>query len=245
MPGSESELRVFARYWEWERIVRGNLPRVLEEKLLTTVFQTVFQLGVDQALPCGYEALARFPIAHRIPVGLWFRVAREEGLGRKLESLAAETAADTCGQLPGDRFLTVNSSLISVEVVLDELAPCVDMPIVLDIPYGAVLQGSHRKAFDMIRHAGVGISLDDVPLDQLHELRPDIEAARPDHLKVDVLIGLFDNPMGRFNLAEASVWCRSAGIVLVAERVETPEDFEMLHDLGVEMAQGYTLARPA
>lgn len=245
MPGSESELRVFARYWEWERIVRDNLPNVLAEKLVSTVFQTVFKLDVDRILPCGYEALARFPIANRIPVGLWFRTAREVGLGRELETLAAETAANTCGLLPRDRFLVVNSSVISVHVVLDELAPRVDMPIVLDIPYGAVLGGSYREIFRMIRDAGVAISLDDVPLEQLHELRPDIEAARPDHLKVDVLVGLFDNPMGRFNLAEAAVWCRDSGIVLVAERVETPEDFEMLLDLGVEMAQGYTLARPA
>ena len=245
MPGSESELRVFARYWEWEHIVRDSLPQVLAEKLVITVFQTVFNLDVDRIRPCGYEALARFPVANRIPVGLWFRTAREVGLGEQLETLAAETAADTCGLLPRDRFLIVNSSLISVDVVLDELAPRVDMPIVLDIPYRAVLGGSYREIFRMVRDAGVAISLDDVPLEQLHELRPDIEAAQPDHLKVDVLVGLFDNPMGRFNLAEAAVWCRDSGIVLVAERVESPEDFEMLLDLGVEMAQGYTLARPA
>lgn len=245
MPGSESELRVFARYWEWERLVRDNLPRVLDESLLMTVYQTVFRLGTDRALPCGYEALARFPIAPRVPVALWFRIARAEGLGRELESLAAETAADTCGQLPSDRFLTVNSSLISADVVLGELVPRVEMPVVLDIHYGAVFDGSYQDIIEIIREAGVAISLDDVPLEQLHELRPEIEAAAPNHLKVDVLIGLFDNPMGRFNLAEAAVWCRDAGIALVVERVETPEDFEMLYELGVEMAQGYTLARPA
>lgn len=177
-------------------------------------------------------------------MALWFRIARAEGLGRELESLAAETAVSSCDQLPRDCFLIVNSSLRSVEVVLGELAPRVD-PVILDINYGSIFDGSFREICDMVKEAGVAISLDDVPLEQLHELRSQIEAARPDHLKVDVLIGLFDNPMGRFNLAEAAVWCLDAGIVLVVERVETPEDFEMLRYLGVEMAQGYTLARPA
>lgn len=244
MPGSESELRVFARYWEWEHLIRDSLSRVLDERLLVTVYQTVFRLERGRALPCGYEALARFPAAPRVPVALWFRIARAEGLGRELESLAAETAVGSYAQLPPDCFLTVNSSLMSVEVVLAELAPRVDMPVILDIHYRAVFDGSYQEICGIVREAGVGISLDDVPLEQLHELRSEIEAARPDHLKVDVLIGLFDNPMGRFNLAEAAAWCRDAGIVLVVERVETPQDFEMLQDLGVEMAQGYTLARP-
>lgn len=236
---------MFARYWEWERLVKANLASVLDEKLLTTVFQTIFELGQERVIPCGYEALARFPLAPGVPVGLWFRIAREEGLRHELESLAAETAADCCHSLPSRRFLTVNSSLISVGVVLEELAPRVDKPVVLDVPYLAALEPTHGEVFAMARDAGVRISLDDVPLDQLHELRTAIQSARPDYVKVDVLIGLFDNPMGRFNLAEAAAWCRESGITLMAERVESSEEFEMLQDLGVELVQGYWLARPS
>jgi EAL domain-containing protein (putative c-di-GMP-specific phosphodiesterase class I) len=194
--GSELELRFFARFWEWERFVRENLPGVLEERLVTSLFQTLFSLNEGLVVPCGYEALARFPTGPRIPVGLWFRTARVVGLGAELDRLAAGTAAESCSLLPAERS------------------------------------------------SAVAISLDDTPLDQLFDLRREIEAARPDYLKVDVLVGLFDSPMGRFNLAEGAAWCRDFGIVMIAERVEALEDLEMLYELGVEMAQGYSLARP-
>ncbi len=242
--GSETELRFFARYWEWERFVRENLPAVLEEKLVTSLFQTLFRLSEGLVVPCGYEALARFPTGPRIPVGLWFRTARQVGLGAELDKLAAGTAVESCRLLPAERFLNVNASLGSASEVVNEIAPHLGAPLVVDIPHSALWQKGCRATFEALRSSAVSISLDDTPLDQLFDLRREIEAARPDYLKVDVLVGLFDSPMGRFNLAEGAAWCRDSGIVLIAERVEALEDLEMLYDLGVEMAQGYSLARP-
>jgi EAL domain-containing protein (putative c-di-GMP-specific phosphodiesterase class I) len=242
--GSEAELRCLARFWEWERFVRQNLPAVLEEKLVTSLFQTLFRLSGGLVVPCGYEALARFTTGPGIPVGLWFRTAREAGFGAELEKLAAGTAVDSCSLLPAERFLNVNVSLGTVCEVVDEIAPHLGVPLVVDIPHTALWEEGCRATFEVLRSSAVAISLDDTPLDQLFDLRPEIEVAGPDYLKVDVLVGLFDSPMGRFNLAEGAAWCRDSGIVLIAERVEALDDLEMLYDLGVEMAQGYSLARP-
>lgn len=245
LPGSQLDLRFFVRFWEWEHSVRENLPRVLAERDIAVAFQPIFRLDDGRAIPCGFEALARFPIAPRIPVGLWFRTARDVGVGYELERLAASTAAGACSELSADRFLNINVSLTNVSDVVNDIAPRLDAPLVVDLPCTALRDEACHATFDQLRASGVEVSLDDIPLDQLYSLRPVIGAVQPRYLKVDVLSGLFDNPMGRFNLAEGAAWCRDAGIALVVERIESPEDLEMLHDLGVEMAQGYSLARPA
>jgi EAL domain-containing protein (putative c-di-GMP-specific phosphodiesterase class I) len=246
LPGSESELRFFARFWEWEGTVRANLPRVLHERSVSTVFQTIFHLDRGHATPCGYEALARFPVAPAIPVGLWFRIAHEMGVGSHLEQVAAAAAVDSSGRVvTADRFLNINTSLASAVNLVCALAPGLDTTLVVDVPYPSLQEKSCAYLFEHLRSLGAQISLDDTPLDQLHSLREAIRRVRPQYLKVDVLSGLYDNAMGRFNLAEAATWCRDTGISLIAERVEKPEDLELLHSLGVEMAQGYSLARPA
>lgn len=243
LPGSEADLRIFSRFWGWERFVRRSLPRVLERRDLATVFQPIFRLENGQATICGYEALSRFPTGPRIPVGLWFRVAREMGLDDRLERLAVETALDSCGVLPEGHFLDLNTSLHRAADVV-RVAGSVGVDLVIDLPCTAIHEPSFGKVAEIVRSGGAGIALDDTPLDQLHAMRSDICRVHPRYLKVDVLVGLFDNPMGRFNLTEAAAWCHDEGIVLVAERVEKAEDLETLGDLGVELAQGYSLARP-
>lgn len=246
LPGSESELRFFARFWEWERTVRVNLPRVLQEGSVSTVFQTIFHLDEGHAAPCGYEALARFPIAPGIPVGLWFRTAHEMGLGSKLEQVAATAAVECSGRvLTADHFFNINMSLGGAIDLVCAITPGLDTTLVVDIPCTSLQEESCAYLFEHLQSLGAQVSVDDTPLDQLHSLRQTIRAARPRYVKVDVLSGLYDNAMGRFNLAEAAAWCRDTGISLIAERVEKPEDLELFHGLGVEMAQGYSLARPA
>lgn len=246
LPGSESELRFFTRFWEWERTVKVNLARVLQERDVDIVFQTIFHLDQGHAAPCGYEALARFPIAPAIPVGLWFRIAHEMGLGKELEQVAASAAVDSCGRvLAADHFLNVNMSLAGALDLVCDIAAGLDATLVVDVPFTSLQEEACGYVFEHLQSLGAQVSLDDTPLDQLHSLRQAIRAARPRYVKVDVLFGLYDNAMGRFNLAEGAIWCRDAGISLVAERVEKPEDLELLHGLGVEMAQGYSLARPA
>lgn len=246
LPGSESELRFFARFWEWERAVKVNLPRVLQERSVSTVFQTIFHLDEGHALPCGYEALARFPIAPAIPVGLWFRIGHEMGLGGQLEQVAASAAVDSSGRvLTADHFLNLNTSLAGAIDLVCTISPDLDAPLVVDVPCTSLQKKSSAYLFEHLQSLRAQVSLDDTPLDQIHGLRQSISAARPQYVKVDVLSGLYDNAMGRFNLAEAATWCRDTGIGLIAERVEKPEDLELLHGLGVEMAQGYSLAPPA
>lgn len=244
LPGSLSDLQLFTRFWEWERKIETELPRVVEQGNIEMVFQPIFRITQESAEPCGYEALARFPTAPEVPVGLWFRIAAETGLARDLELLAAENAIDSRRLLPIDGFLNVNASPQTALELVHLISP-VGVTLVIDIAYNPALPASELHAIAVLLQAsGVQMSLDDTPLDQLHHLKSAICHIRPDYLKVDVLAGLHDNPMGRFNLAQAATWCQDEDITLLAERVESVQDLELLKDLGVQMAQGYSLAKP-
>lgn len=242
--GSQSELMAWARYWEWERAIKSELPRIIAETDLRILHQPIFWLGSSVPVIRGFEALSRFPVHPRIPVGLWFRTAADLGIGRDLELAAVRAAMQPLEQVSGKAFLCVNASLGTVSRLIEIIPNPLTSPLIVDLPYAALSDPRGGDLFDELRDCGTSIAIDDVPIEDLHVLRPRLLELRPDCVKVDVLTGLADNPMARFNLAEGSAWCRGAGIRLIAERVDRVDDLAVLYELGVEWAQGYCLSRP-
>ncbi len=98
--------------------------------------------------------------------------------------------------------------------------------------------------FREYRRHGLKIAIDDfgagyAGLDLLAEFQPDL-------LKLDMaLVRDIDRraPSRAIVLAVVSL-CLELGIQLVAEGVERVEEFDALRDLGVELFQGYLLAKP-
>ncbi|WGS51321.1 EAL domain-containing protein [Paraburkholderia sp. D15] len=86
-----------------------------------------------------------------------------------------------------------------------------------------------------LRRAGFQVALDDVV-----ELSDDVLAALPyaDIVKVDFLL------TERAALPKLASMLRAQGKTLIAEKVETREDFELARDLGFDLFQGYFFARP-
>jgi len=242
---SQSDLSAFVRLWQWERTVRERLSDVLAAGNLKMLFQPIFALQGESRRPSGYEALARFPVAPRIPVGLWFRVASEMGLAQDLELTAAQKAVDALPRLPDDSLLFVNASLTTATDLANQIPRQMRSRLVVDIPYKAMADPECRSVFGRLWEVGAEVAIDDVPVGDLHTVRTMLTTLRPDYVKADLITGLTDDPMARFNLAEAAVWCQDSGITLIAERVGKATDLAILHDLGVHWAQGYSLARPA
>lgn len=242
LPGTEVELLAFKRVWHWRRLVEARLPEIVARSAVRVLFQPIFELSGAQAAIRGYEALARFPVAPEIPVGMWFRAAWSMGLGPDLELVAARRAAKEAGVLTGTEFLAINTSLESAIDMICQVD--VNRTLVLDISCGTVGKPTCRETIDGLRSRGAQIAIDDIPLDQVHDRREELVDLGPEYVKVDSLAGVSDDAMARFNLAEAATWCREVGIGLVAERVETPEDLAVLYELGVQYAQGYSLSEP-
>lgn len=244
LPGSEFELLGLARFWLWERFIKEHLPRTLVDGGLTTVFQPIHRLSDVGTEARAHEALTRFPTAPGIPVSLWFRVARETGFGTPLEVAAVRSALKSVDLLPEESLLFLNASVDAVNELLGAVDIETKSRLVVDIPLKDTHHPDCITAINRLRREGARIAVDDVPLASLHELRPHLTSIEPDYIKVDVLVGLAQNLMGRFNLAEGAVWCHDGGIEIVAERVEQREDLAMLFDLGVDWAQGFSLSEP-
>jgi len=241
---SPKDLMALARFWEWERTVIHQLPRVIDEGDIDVIFQPIYRLLRGLPIARGFEALSRFPVAPRIPLGLWFRTAQDLDLAHDLEIAAVRASIEAVDRLSAEAFVCVNASLESVPDLIELVPESLHERLIIDLPYSSVQSPLAEEMFHILRQGGAGIAIDDVPLDDLHVLRPTLLQLRPDCIKVDVLTGLAESPMARFNLAEGAAWCHEAGINLIAERVERMTDLSVLSGVGVEWAQGYSLSRP-
>ena len=97
---------------------------------------------------------------------------------------------------------------------------------------------------DQLRAAGILIAVDDAgagyaSLSHVLQLRPDI-------IKLDItLVRDIDTDPIRTALARAlATFARETGAMLIAEGIETHAEHEKLRSLGVELGQGYYMARP-
>ena len=196
----------------------------------------------------GYEALARFP-GGGCPVR-WFEAAERLGQGAEQEAKAIRAALARRASLPPNCFLTINVSprhlpSAVVREVLDAAAPL----------HGVVIELTERHTVDdpnaltgvlgWLRNAGAHIALDDVGagyagLSWLLQFRPDF-------LKLDIeVVRDVDRDEAKRILAEmVGTLASRLDIWVLAEGVERMGELDALVALGVPLAQGFALGRPA
>jgi EAL domain-containing protein (putative c-di-GMP-specific phosphodiesterase class I) len=229
---------------------RGTLPDLrpllASPDDLTLVFQPI--VDVAAATVAGYEALSRFPGTATPDV--WFAAAAEAGLGAELEALAIAKALDAMADLPAGAFLTVNVSphLLGSPPVQRALAGRPDLHrVVVELTEHTPVDDldTLRRQTDALRARGALIALDDAGsgysgLQQLAALRPQI-------VKLDraLIAGAGTDPV-RMALAEMlGGFADRIGAWLLAEGLETPAELAAFARLGVPLAQGWLLGRPA
>ncbi|WP_305785158.1 EAL domain-containing protein [Symbioplanes lichenis] len=222
------------------------LRDVLRERALRVVFQPVVRLA--DATTVGYEALARFDLASFPTPAHAFAAAGQTGLGVALELLAIERAFESLPDVPPGRTLGVN---LSAEALLTPLVQetvlahagsdiCVEVTEHTQVEdYPALNEVTNR-----LRAAGVQIVVDDAgagfaSLQHILQLRPDI-------IKLDIsLTRDIDRDPVRTALARSLVsFAGEVGARLVAEGIETEAEHDKLRAIGVDLGQGYYLAKP-
>ena len=216
------------------------------------VLRVAFQPIVDIArgVVTGYEALTRFAGPPDASPDRWFAAAHEQGVGDLLEARALAAALHAREQLPPNTFLTVN---VGPDALLSRAGRTVleregDLRgVVLEITEQQPIQDydAMTAAFAPLREAGALVAVDDAGAG-FSSLKH-ITMLRPDLVKVDrdLVAGIDTDPTRAAVVETLGIFASRLDAWLLAEGVETPSELERLLDLGVPLAQGYLLGRPA
>lgn len=225
---------------------RDAIRRIFDYQQFEIALQPIFRLK-DQST-AGYEALCRFSPEPYRPPNTWFEDAGKVGLQSKLELFVIEVALELLTDLPGDSYLAVNASPATLAggQLTDLIAKTDGSRILVEITEHAEIEDidSLLMEIDRLRDLGARIAIDDAGagysgLQQIIRLRPDV-------IKLDMsLTQDVDKDLARRSLASAMVqFALDTNAHVVAEGIETEAAMRTLKKIGVEMGQGYHLARP-
>ena len=229
---------------------RRSIERVLADPAghLDLAFQPVVDL--QGGVVVGYEALARLAGPPSAPPDRWFAAAADEGLAARLEAAVLERALPTRAALPPDCFLSVNlnPNLVldrTVQGVLDDAG---ELPgVVLELTEHDRIDdyGGLRRALTRLRASGVNIAMDDAGAG--YAGLSSLLALRPDLVKLDrsLIAGIDVDPVKQELVELLATMVGRMDAWVLAEGVERLEELESLIRLGVPLAQGFLLGRPA
>jgi len=234
--------------------VKELIQSIISNKLITTVFQPIFD--IENEIIVGYEALTRGPKDSELfSPEVLFSMAEKHELLSELELLCRERAITRFVELKLTGKLFIN---ICLNVMLNKDHPYGETIKLVEesglSPQQIVIEISEKspfpesdillKALTKYRKFGFDIAIDDLGagysgLKQWSYLRPDIvkidryfiDQCDQDVMKREFLKILFE--LGRISNA-----------YVIAEGIETKEEFELLRELGMVYSQGFFLAKP-
>ena len=191
--------------------------KILERKAIYPVFQPIVNLQTGRV--SGYEALSRIDRSSTtLTISDLFVIAEQVGCVWKLEKLCRNKALKAAVEKPENVKLFLN----------------VDGNIIQD---KAFIQGfTNRRAMK--------IALDDVGAGHLGLNR--VVNTTPDYLKADIELV---RDIHKYKKKEIMMkllldYCNATGAILIAEGIETVQELECLHSLGVHYGQGFFLGKP-
>ena len=232
--------------------MRERLIRTLHDRLITTVFQPVVDLGTRKTI--GYEALSRGPAGTELEnPEVLFELARDFELVWDLEVLCIQNVVpwlnEVCAR--GHLFFNLESHFISQlqqrgTDVFEPFFAC-NRQIVIEVTERSAIRDyrTFRRTLQELKRIGFQIAIDDcgsgyATLESVAELQPD-------YLKVghSLFSGVERDPIRRRIVELVARCAETIGAQTIAEAIETEEQLRVCQDLGIALGQGYLLARPA
>ena len=232
-----------------------ELLRIIESKLINTYFQPI--ISADGQSIYAYEALSRGPSGSILfsPINL-FEQAKQQKKLFALESICRTKAIEqfTQQQLPGKLFLNISPETL--------LQPDHHRGLTLELinnfgikPEQVVIEITEHSPthdYDLMRRAvrhyqdeGFSIALDDLGAGY-SSLRLWSEV-QPDFVKIDrhFITGIEKDKVKRDFVRSIVAIARSVKSQIIAEGIETLQEFETLCEIGVDYLQGYYFAKPS
>jgi EAL domain-containing protein (putative c-di-GMP-specific phosphodiesterase class I) len=232
------------------------LDRILQPNQLSVVFQPIFEVGGRDPTLFGLECLTRGPQGtNAARPAVLFEYVRRKRAEAVTDRACVATALREAARLPGAPRLSLNvhASTLGrdpefVAFLLAQAQPggigpqrlvveIVEHAPPLDVP-------TFRHSLTNLREAGVAIALDDVGLGQSNYKM--ILDVRPDIYKLDryLVAGALHDPYRQIILDSLARMVRRLEARAVAEGVEDEHELVAVESAGIELVQGYLLARP-
>ena len=222
-------------------------------------FQPIVNLNGVRPRVVAVEALARGPhgSAVELPHAM-FLAARRTGRISELDRRCIAAALLSARDLPThlDLFLNVHPSTLCSDYefpafLAEMTADAAISPsrITLELLEHARVDRADckqlRGTLQVLRGYGIRMAVDDVS-GMPEDLRRAL-SLEPDYLKVDawVVRGSKEAHRQRALLNAIATEAQRAGVRVIAEGIEDLRDLEVIHDAGIQLAQGYLLSRPA
>jgi EAL domain-containing protein (putative c-di-GMP-specific phosphodiesterase class I)/GGDEF domain-containing protein len=242
---------------EWDYSLQARLESALSQDRISIKLQPQADLRTGQII--GAEALARWVDEERgeIPPARFIlqceRVGRLDELTKRI-LMKSLSAAETLRQAGHTPRISVNVSAIQfVDTRIAELIerclavrPADPSRLTIELTETARIEdfSSARSVIEEIKALGVSFSMDDFEvasanLEAMFELPFD-------EIKIDQLFvqRIHSSPMARAIVANVSRLARETGLTSVAEGIEDQQTFTALREMGVDIGQGYHIARP-
>ena len=224
--------------------VRDRITRTIRLRAFRPVFQPVVDVATGSVV--GYEALTRF--ADGSAPDVVFAEGRAAGLEAELELATLGEAVAAATDLPAGAWLSLNVSpaLVTAGKRLASVLRRTDRSIVLEVTEHVAVDdyAALRTAMARLRPK-VRVAVDDVGsgfanFGHIVELRPAF-------VKLDIgLVRGIDADLTRQALIVGLLhFANESSSTTIAEGVETEAELATLRRLGVPLAQGYLLGRPA
>lgn len=224
------------------------LRRLIEGDGLAMAVQPI--VATAAGMTHAYEALARFETRGTSSPLHWFALADEFGLRDELELACLQCALRLLPERPEGTLLSIN---LSGPLLLDErtaviLAELQSLDgLILELTENSLLEdtpGLHTR-IAQLQSAGVRFAVDDMGAGY-SGLRQ-MTTVRPAYIKLDrsLIRGIEADPDRGALISALLGYARQTGGHLIAEGVETEVELAVLTELGVELVQGFYLARPS
>ena len=238
------------------RALRRALSDVLSGAGRHAVLQPIIDLTTGRAVAA--EGLTRFTAVSPAQPGdeasvrspaQWFDDASRLDLREELDVATAEEVLDLLGGVPADVAVCIN---LGPETLVSERLPALLADrelhrIVVEITEHAPVQDYEalKAALRPYRDRGLRLAVDDAGAGYA-SLRH-VLAVDPDLIKVDMALtrGADSDLARRTLLAALAGFAEATGCRIVAEGVETEAELQTVARCGIDLVQGYALARPS
>lgn len=239
-----------------------TLESELRNAIDTEEIAMYFQPIVDSATyaTAGFEALIRWPHPTRglLTPGQFLGVAEEAGLQSRLDTVALKL---TCQQMArwAAKYPMANELYVSANKVpknfpqfvqqIREIVASTGLPpnlLVVEVVENALLDDADGalQAIEALKDMGVRVAIDDFGTG--YSSLSYLTQFRPTTLKIDrAFVSLLPEDQATASVVQAiTEMALALNINVIAEGVETWEQAEVLHRMGVPYFQGYLFAKP-